>query len=102
MNDPHEIEFHHDVAGDLSRLPRNLAARILRAVEERLGRQPHIYGKRLGKSLRGYWKLRVGDYRVVFELVGKAVRIYGVMHRRDVYIRIVSRLAHGWNRGSPS
>ena len=59
--------------------------RILDAIEHRLSRDPTHYGERLRKSLHGFWKIRVGDYRVVYEILGQEVRVYGVMHRREVY-----------------
>jgi len=89
---PYRVEIHPEVVRDLASIPRNLADRILRAIEHRLSRAPDQYGERLRKSLRGYWKLRVGDYRVVFEILGDEVRVYGVMDRREVYDQIVRRL----------
>ena len=32
-------------------------------------------------NVKGYWKLRVGDYRVVFRIVKNEVWIFGIMHR---------------------
>ena len=92
MAGPYRILFHPEMARDLASIPKNLAERILRAIEHRLSQAPDQYGERLRKSLRGYWKLRVGDYRVVFEIVGGEVRVYGVMDRREVYDQIVRRL----------
>jgi mRNA interferase RelE/StbE len=46
----------------------------------------------LRKTLRGYWKLRVGDYRVVFKIVEEAVWILGIIHRKKVYEAIKKRL----------
>ena len=67
-------------------------------MEKRLAQAPDRYGQRLRQSLRGYWKLRVGDHRVVYEIVGREVRVYGVLHGRDVYTAIArddARLAAG-------
>jgi len=80
------------VARDLASTPRNLAERILRAIGRRLSSAPDQYGERLRKSLRGYWKLRIGDYRIVHEIIGGEVRVYGVMERREVYDLIARRL----------
>jgi hypothetical protein len=44
--------------------------------------------------------MRVGDYRVVYEISGTQVRVYGAIHRRDVYGRIAQRLSKGW--GDPA
>ena len=66
--------------------------RIEKAIETRLATAPHQYGEPLRKTLHGYWKLRVGDYRVVFKIVEKEVRILGIMHRKKVYEAIEKRL----------
>ena len=92
MTASYRVRIHPEVARDLASMPRNLAERILRAIEHRLSRAPDQYGERLRKSLRGVWKLRVGDYRVVYEILGGEVRVYGVMDRREVYDLIVRRL----------
>jgi mRNA interferase RelE/StbE len=89
--------FHPEFPDDLRRLPVNLRERVLVAVEARLGVAPDQYGQRLRQSLHGYWKLRVGDFRVVYEIVGKEVRVYGVMNRRDVYVSINRRIRRGWS-----
>ena len=92
----YETLFHPEFPEDLRRLPGNVRERILSAVEKRLGSAPDRYGQRLRHSLHGYWKLRVGDHRVVYAIVGREVRVYGVMHRRDVYGEIPRRTARSW------
>jgi len=37
------------------------------------------------KGSRNEYRLRVGDYRVLFELVGKRIIVYAVGPRKDVY-----------------
>ena len=93
---PYETLFHPEFPDDIRRFPANVRERILSAVETRLGKAPDQYGQRLRQSLQGYWKLRVGDYRVVYAIVGREVRVYGVMHRRDVYAEIPRRTTRGW------
>jgi len=46
---------------------------------------PHEYGEPLRKTLKGYWKMRVGDYRVVFRVAGEEIVVFGICHRKDVY-----------------
>ena len=53
---------------------------IKRAIEERLATKPEVYGKPLLRTLKGYWKLRVGEYRVVFKISGNDLRIFGIIH----------------------
>jgi len=45
-----------------------MKARIKKAIEQRLLVAPYEYGMPLRKSLKRYWKLRVGDYRVVYKI----------------------------------
>jgi len=54
---------------DLPIIDRRIKDRIRKVIEERLQTAPHDYGEPLRKSLKGYWKLCVGDYRVVFKNV---------------------------------
>lgn len=65
--------------------------KIRRAIELRLVTQPDLYGKPLRRSLAGYRKLRVGDYRVVFRIENSRVKIFAIMHRSHVYDEIDKR-----------
>jgi mRNA interferase RelE/StbE len=58
---------------------------IKRAIEERLTTRPEIFGRPLRGSLKGYWKLRVGGYRVVFKLFDEKILILAVIDRKTVY-----------------
>ena len=69
-----------------------LKNRIREAIERRLGTEPHHYGEPLRKTLKGYWKLRIGDYRIVFKIIGKEVWILGIIHRKKVYDAIERRI----------
>ncbi len=80
------IEYREEVLGeDLKEIPKNLQRRIVRAIEARLTSEPEKYGTRLRQSLAGLWKLRVGDYRVVFEIESGRVRIWAIVHRKRAY-----------------
>lgn len=92
MNPAYRVRLHPQCVKDLAGFPRNISDRILTAIEGRLGTAPDRYGERLRKSMHGYWKLRVGDYRVVFEIRRFDVRVFGIMDRKEVYDRIVARL----------
>jgi len=78
---------------DVPTLNRDVAKRIQRAIENRLVVEPQRYGEPLRRTLKGYWKHRVGDYRAVFRIVKNKVWIFAIMHRRDVYQRIETRLS---------
>lgn len=85
------VRFRDVALSDLEEVPRDLRSRILRAVESRLETAPHRYGVRLRRALLGLWKLRVGDYRIVYELEGSAVTVWAVRHRKDVYQEVERR-----------
>ena len=90
---PFELRYHSDVKSiDIPLLDARLRTRIKNAFEKRLTTAPHLYGEPLRKTLRGYWKLRVGDYRVVFKIVEEAVWILGIIHRKKVYEALKKRL----------
>ena len=90
---PFELRYHPDVKSiDIPLLDTKLRTRIKNAIESRLMTAPHLYGEPLRKTLRGYWKLRVGDYRVVFKIVDEEVWVLGIIHRKRVYKEIEKRL----------
>lgn len=82
----YRLLYHPTVSEeDLPGIPANIQARIARAIEARLTQQPEQYGSPLRGTLKGYWKLRVGDYRVVYRIVGDEIRILAIRHRRQIY-----------------
>ena len=89
---PFQLRYHPDAKTiDIPLLDAKLRTRIKNAIENRLMIAPHLYGEPLRKTLRGYWKLRVGDYRVVFKIVDEEVWILGIIHRKKVYEEIKKR-----------
>lgn len=82
---PYVIEYRTEVHNDLDEIPKNVQIRIKHAIEQRLGTIPNQYGERLRRSLLGLWKLRVGDYRIVYEIKREKVTIWIIGHRKDVY-----------------
>lgn len=87
------LHYHPAVRGEgLPLIDAKTKTRIRKAIEARLQTAPHQYGKPLRKTLKGYWKLRVGDYRVVFKIVTSEVWILGIRHRKAIYSEIGERL----------
>ena len=68
---------------DLDRLEAETLQRILAALEE-LRANPQTGGTLRGKKV-GRRKVRVGDYRIRYDIVGAFVDVYRVRHRREVY-----------------
>jgi len=87
-----QLIYHPDVKKiDLKEIDARNKAMIKKVIEERLATYPEKYGKPLQRSLRGYWRLRVGEYRIVFKISGKKIIILGIINRRKVYQQIGTR-----------
>lgn len=88
------IAYHHLVVrDDIPRLSAEWREKIRTTIEKRLTAEPHLFGKPLGRSLKGYRKLRVGDYRVIFRIEGAIVKIFIIQHRSVVYQNMERRVA---------
>lgn len=87
------VKYHPDVKSvDIPLINVKMQDRIRKAIESRLMTSPHEYGLSLRKNLKGYWKLRVGDYRVVFKIEGEIVYVLGIRHRKNVYEDVTGRI----------
>jgi mRNA interferase RelE/StbE len=80
-----EPRYHPEVARDISGFPQNIKNRIRKAIEDRLILDPIKFGEPLRRSLSGFRKLRVGDYRVIYQIKGPTVVILKIGHRKEVY-----------------
>ena len=88
MNTPFEVIYHPDVLQkDLPRISSVVQERVRKSIEQKLMQAPEEFGEPLRKTLKGYWKLRVGDYRLIYKITGKTVLILRIGHRREVYDR---------------
>ena len=87
------IAYHHLVVEeDIPKLPKIWKDKIKQTIEIRLVIKPELYGRPLRKSLKGYRKLRVGDYRVIFRIEKTKVKIFVIQHRSVVYETIFKRI----------
>jgi mRNA interferase RelE/StbE len=90
---PYRLRYHPDVKEkDLPRLNRTIQKRIKTAIEQRLMAAPEKYSEPLRRTLKGYRKLRVGDYRIVLKLESEDILILGICHRKDVYEQMEWRI----------
>ncbi|MFG0249472.1 MAG: type II toxin-antitoxin system RelE/ParE family toxin [Phycisphaeraceae bacterium JB051] len=69
---------------DFENLPRVIQARVIK-VFERLECWPEVSGaKQLTGKWSGCWRIRTGDWRVVFEVQNDVI-IIRIAHRKEVY-----------------
>lgn len=64
----------------------------LSAIESKLLVRPELFGKPLRRTLKGCWALRVGDYRIVYRIDAKTIRILAIIHRSSRYKGIEERI----------
>ncbi len=71
---------------DLTRLPSEIHDRVIAAIQG-LATNPRPPGCRKLAGSKHDWRVRVGDYRVVYEIDDRirVVRVNRVRHRREVY-----------------
>lgn len=79
----YQIRITESAAKDLSRLPVSVTERILRAIR-RLENGLSGDIKKLQDRLPAF-RLRVGDYRVLFDVEDDVIQIRRVLHRKDAY-----------------
>lgn len=82
----YKIEWKNSAYKELQKLPRPLIPKIIAAVSD-LSSDPYPQGvKKLIGSEHSY-RIRVGDYRIVYEIIENKliIEIVRVRHRKDVY-----------------
>jgi mRNA interferase RelE/StbE len=82
-NQRYRIEYADSALDDLRALPKREADQILRKV---LRLENGLVGniKRLQNTDVGF-RLRMGDYRVLFDVIGDKILVQKVGNRKDVY-----------------
>ncbi|NUX01350.1 type II toxin-antitoxin system RelE/ParE family toxin [Wolbachia endosymbiont of Madathamugadia hiepei] len=83
----YEIEFLDNVTE--RDLPKTIELGVKKAIEKRLKVSPDKVGKSLSHDLKGYRRIRVGDYRMVYQVnnLERIVKIVGIRHREYFYDR---------------
>jgi mRNA interferase RelE/StbE len=83
------VEFDRDAARDLRKLGHEGQRLILAYLRNRIAtaQDPRRFGHALTRDLKGLWRYRVGDYRIVASIDSDrfVVLVVAVGHRREVY-----------------
>jgi mRNA interferase RelE/StbE len=80
------LQWRKSTRKDLRKIPREAVSRIVAAVTK-LAEEPLPHGSEKLTGSEHTYRIRVGDYRVVYEVLrdAKMVEIQRVRHRKDVY-----------------
>lgn len=81
------VQYLDSVKEDLRGLPKSVKEKLRKAIEKKLILNPIEFGKPLQYSLKGLRRLRVEDYRIIYqiEIDTKTVLIVKIGHRKEVY-----------------
>ena len=82
-----KVTYKESVKKDLKKISKDIQYIIRRAIEEKLMVDPLKYGLPLKRNLKGYMKLRVGDFRIIYSISKNTVTVHvlKIDHRKDVY-----------------
>jgi mRNA interferase RelE/StbE len=86
---PYRLVFKPSVEKDLRALRKTVVERVLRKIED-LPEEPFPPGCIKLEAAERLYRIRIGEYRVVYEVDGtaKLITVHYVRHRREVYRRI--------------
>jgi mRNA interferase RelE/StbE len=82
----YEVLFQPSAARQIRKLPADVRRRVVLAAEA-LGVDPRPMGCQRLKGSESIWRIRVGDYRILYEIRDQVltVLVVRVGHRREVY-----------------
>ena len=85
----YHVEFTKAALKDLKKTDPPVAALIIGWLRKNIENcdNPRIHGKALSADLKGQWRYRVGDYRILAQIEDDKVRVLVICigHPRDIY-----------------
>lgn len=84
-----QIQFSETAKKQFSKLDKPVQLTIRKFLREKLMgvKNPRVMGKPLKGPLSSFWRYRVGDYRIIVDIVENCliIQVVQVGHRKDVY-----------------
>lgn len=82
----YEVLLERRAERDLKALPAEVFHRIIPRLKA-LAEDPKPPGSRKIVGLKSDWRIRIGDYRVIYEIEeqAKAVKVMRIRHRKEAY-----------------
>jgi mRNA interferase RelE/StbE len=81
----HRIEFTDKAVEGLESLTAMVRERVFKKIRWMSENFDNIRHQGLSANLSGLFKLRIGDYRVIYSFDDDFITIHQVGHRRDIY-----------------
>ena len=80
----YKIALKKSVSRDLKKIDKEQVERILKKIEDELPQKAETLPTLTGK-FSGLRKFRVGDFRVIFSIIGDTALILRIRHRKEAY-----------------
>lgn len=92
-NTSYKVLLHAKVPKEIRGLSSEIKSRVLSVIDQ-LAREPIPAAASKLQGHSNCYRIRVGDYRIVYEVHVTEIVVYvvGVAHRREVYRRILRRI----------
>ena len=92
-----QIKVHHLVVDeDFKKISKHDQSIILKTIYKKLSVAPEKYGSPLRNELRGYWKLKISHYRVIYRIDKNIVKVLvlkvGMRRDETVYKEMLLRI----------
>jgi mRNA interferase RelE/StbE len=90
------VLYHPEVDDDLESVGPSAARRILRTIDTKLTSSPLQFGLPLSGGLSNFRKLRIGDFRVVYQVINEQVVVFvlavGPRRDKEIYKAALKRI----------
>lgn len=92
-----KIYFHSLVEKeDFKKIDQADQKLIVKSIVKKLSNNPDVFGKPLTGLLKGFWRLRVDDYRVIYRIEKKQIIVQivkiGIRRDSEVYEEMLKRI----------
>ena len=85
----YNVVFSERAKRQLKKMDKHISSLIIGWLEKNIqgSENPRVHGKGLVENKSGQWRYRIGDYRVICEIIDKqvVVLVLEVGHRKDIY-----------------
>jgi mRNA interferase RelE/StbE len=93
-----QVQIHKLVMEeDFKRINKHDQLIILKTINKKLSVDPEGYGEGLKQGLKGFWKLKISHYRVIYRVEKEKVLVFvlkvGLRRDQEVYKEMLSRLS---------
>ncbi len=92
-----QIKIHRLVVNkDLKKIDKSDRSNIIKTIYKKLSIAPEKYGSPLRNELKGYWKLKVSEYRIIYIIEKHTIRVLvlkiGMRRNKEVYKEMLLRM----------